>query len=93
MSKPIERYRRLKSDLDNALSQLHDFAEVVREVSNDPFVEKPSADILEALEKTGDAKYAISQALQHLESLGQRIGVPGADRESIATVIDELVAS
>lgn len=86
MTKPIERYSKLKANLESALSQLGDFSATVDEISADPFSNGPSDTMMQATRSAAKAGEAIQQALDTLERLAAILGAQNGERPSVAIV-------
>ena len=89
---PIQRYQKFKSTLDNAQGQLAQFVDGVKEISGDPFVQKPAEALLSALNHVESAQAEILRAMEALKPFATKLGADnGSGRPSVATVIDESV--
>lgn len=93
MTKPIERYQFLKGDLEAALASIARFEERLRDLFDDPFVDRPSPVVQKALSQAQDGADDLRLALETLNGLGALVGAQdGQERPSVTLAVDEAVA-
>lgn len=80
MNNPIERYRRLKADLDSIVKASDDFVADVAEIGKDPFTSGPSKPIADATADINEIAAIAKGALKKLFPFGQSLGAETDER-------------
>lgn len=89
MNGPATRMRRLQSDLENAMKQLDDFREAVKEISDDPMVHSPSEPVLAVLAVVEQTRKLIGTALADLQHFAKPIIGETPTHKYVGLVVDE----